>query len=476
MTVIAFVNPPGNLKIRYGKYSGAGSTLPSLGLASLAAVCRKNGFEPCIIEAASGSMTGEGVVDHLITMGARYAGITAMTSDITSAGALASLIKTRDATIQVLIGGAHVTALPEATMRLFPGFDVAFIGEAETTIVDYLKAMSAGTGLEHVAGIVYRVGDTLQTTLPRPFIGELDTLPLPAWDLIPGFPDRFVPAAIRCKHLPASHIVTSRGCPMTCTFCDRSVFGNRYRLFSVEYIWEMIQTLTKKFGVKDILFEDDSFTLHKKRVIALCELICAKKARFSWSCLGRVDTIDAELLTVMKKAGCWQIGFGIESGNADVLQNVEKKINLQKIRDTLALTRAAGIRTKGFFILGLPGETKETIQETIRFATSIALDDISVSFATPFPGTVFYDQVQSEGTCTPDLQKMNLLNVVFVPKGLSKQELEEWHATFVRRFYLRPRIFIDYFIRSVGDVKVFLRLARAVFVVSGMAFKKAGRS
>jgi anaerobic magnesium-protoporphyrin IX monomethyl ester cyclase len=473
---ILLINPPLTLEERYGDLAGAGSTMPSLGLAWLAAVCRKNGYEPGIIEAASGKMSFDEIVDRIIKCQARYVGLTAMTCGINSAALLARKIKQKDPGIQVLIGGAHITALPEETMHRFPAFDVGFLGEAEGTIVDYFKSMDAGDAPERVKGIVYRKDGLPFVTENRPFIEDLDSLPFPAWDLVPGFPDDYAPAIIRCKQLPASHIVTTRGCPMKCTFCDRSVFGTRYRLFSVDYTWEMVYILSRKFGVRDILFEDDSFTLNKTRVMSLCEKMRSKNSRLSWSCLGRVDTIDAELLSHMKKAGCWQIGFGIESGNAAVLDGADKKINLERIRETLTLTRAAGIHTKGFFILGLPHETITSIEETIRFAAAVALDDISVSFATPFPGTVLYEQAQTQGAFSPDWQKMNLLNVVFVPRGISKNELEESHAGFLRRFYLRPRILVDYFLRSMVDIKVFIRIMQGMFVVLGMVFRKGPRS
>jgi anaerobic magnesium-protoporphyrin IX monomethyl ester cyclase len=257
---------------------------------------------------------------------------------------------------------------------------------------------------------------------------------------------------------------------MQCTFCDRSVFGSRYRLFSVDYIGEMVRVLTKRYGVRDILFEDDSFTLNKDRVLSLCEMMCKNPIRFSWSCLGRIDTIDKDVLQQMKNAGCWQIGFGIESGNASILAAAEKKINLERIRETLTMTKAAGIHTKGFFILGLPHETRSSMDESIRFALSAALDDISVSFATPFPGTQLYEQAGRLGAFSPRWGAMNLLNAVFVPDGLSKSLLERFHATFIRRFYLRPARFIDYTLRCGGDVKVFFRIVQGFFAVLGNSF------
>jgi anaerobic magnesium-protoporphyrin IX monomethyl ester cyclase len=447
--------------------------MPALGLCWLAAVCRSKGYRTTIIDAAVNNRDHKTIAGWIAGLHADYVGITALTCSIHSASLLAQAIKKNNMEIRTLIGGPHVTTLPEDTMRMFPAFDTGFIGEGEETILDYLKAMETGDKLEDVKGLVYKSGNSIRVTEPRPFIENLDSLPLPAWDLLDGFPRAYAPAAIRCRHLPASHVVTSRGCPMKCTFCDRSVFGNRYRFFSVEYTFEMIKSLVNTFKVRDILFEDDSFTLHKNRVIALCELIGKNNLHFSWSCLGRVDSIDAELLRFMKRAGCWQIGFGIESANPGVLDEVEKKTNLENIRKALAMTRAAGIRTKGFFILGLPHETKASMRTSMKFAREVDLDDISVSFCTPFPGTVLFEKADEYGEFTRDLEKMNLMHAVFVPSGLTRKQLEERHAEFFRRFYLRPRVFLDYFARVLADPRVLIRITKgALFFLVGSFLKK----
>ena len=259
---------------------------------------------------------------------------------------------------------------------------------------------------------------------------------------------------------------------MKCTFCDRSVFGSRYRFYSVDYTFEMIKTLHTKYGIKDLLFEDDSFTLQKNRVVALCNKLLDNNLKISWSCLGRIDCIDADMLAMMKKAGCWQIGFGIESGNADILHSVEKKTSIGRIQEALTVTKKAGIHTKGFFIVGLPNETEKSVQETIRFAKAIDLDDISVSFCTPFPGTVLNQNIAGCGTFDPDWRKMNLMNAVFVPTGLTKAQLEKFHASFFRSFYLRPRIVRDYFFRSIVNVKIGIRLFRGMCTFFSFRIRK----
>ena len=463
MERIVFVNPPMTLEQRYGRLASAGSVMPPLGLCSLAAVCRQNGFEPALLDSVCHNLTVDETARRIMALSPRYVGITAMTCGINGAAKVAGLVKRTNANIKTLIGGPHVTALPVATLQQYSDFDIGFIGEAEDSLPEFLKAHSAGARREDICGIVFRAGGEVRQSAPRPFIEKLDSLPYPAWELLQGFPHRYAPAAIRCNRLPATHLVTSRGCPMKCTFCDRSVFGNRYRFFGIEYVVGMIKTLHEKFGVNEILFEDDSFTLHKSRVVALCESLLERGIKISWSCLGRVDSIDAELLTIMKRAGCWQIGFGIESGNADILNGVHKRIDLDRIREALSLTKRSGIHTKGFFVLGLPNETLQSIRKTVAFAKAVALDDISVSFCTPFPGTALLEDIGASGSFSADWDKMNLMNPVFVPTGLTKTELEEFHFRFLRGFYFRPRIVLDYLARTIANAGLFFRIAGSAF-------------
>ena len=150
-------------------------------------------------------------------------------------------------------------------------------------------------------------------------IKNLDDLPFPAWDLLDNFPRGYKPAAFKCKRLPATYIISARGCPHLCIFCDTSVFSRQYRAFSAEYIIEMINFLQLNFGIKEIIFEDDTFVIFKKRLILLCETLIKKKINISWSCNGRADAVKPDILRLMKKAGCWQISYGIESGDPEIL-------------------------------------------------------------------------------------------------------------------------------------------------------------
>jgi radical SAM superfamily enzyme YgiQ (UPF0313 family) len=259
---------------------------------------------------------------------------------------------------------------------------------------------------------------------------------------------------------PAASIVTSRGCPNRCIFCDRSVFGNHCRAFSAEYIITWIKELVHRYGIKELLIEDDTFVLFKPRLVEICEGIIREGIDLSWSCLGRVDMITPEILKLMHRAGCWEIGYGIESGAQHILDLEKKKINLAQVEQTVAWTKEEGILAKGFFMIGHPLENEETIIKTIDFAKKIPLDDISVMMLTPFPGSELYKIAHQYGVFNNDWSKMNLLQPVFIPRGLDEELLNTCTRKMLREFYLRPRIIFGYLLRMVKHPGTIFRILK----------------
>ena len=353
-------------------------------------------------------------------------------------------------------------------MRRFPAFDLAVLGEGEETLVALLAALQGESDLAGVQGILYRDGETLRPTAPRPFLRELDRLPLPAWDLLEGFPQRYAPAPFKVRKLPAASLVSSRGCPNSCIFCDRSVFGAQCHGHSADYVVKMIRTLYRDYGVREFSFEDDTFVTFKKRLNEICAGLIAARMDIAWTCLGRVDHITPANLALMQRAGCWQISFGIESGNQAILDTIGKGVTLEQIRRAIAATRQAGILAKGFFIVGHPGETQETLQQTIDFALELPLNDLSVTMLTPFPGTELYARAAEFGQFDDDWSKLNLLNAVFVPHGLSAADLVRAQQELTRRFYLRPRIIADYAGRLLRNPRMLRGLLKG-----GLSFLKS---
>ncbi|MEW6675143.1 MAG: radical SAM protein [Nitrospirota bacterium] len=457
---IVLTTPPITLEERYGKLLGAANTLPSLGILYLAAVLRREGYAVSVIEASSLGLSLRELLDEMIAINPEYVGISATTLSIFNASALAGEIKKINSNIKIIIGGPHLTAIPEETMGLFKSFDFGVIGEGEETIMELINSLEYGGKTPDILGIVFREGNSIIKTAPRIFLDDLDKLPFPAWDILKDFPDKYRPPPFRFKKLPAVYIVTTRGCPYKCIFCDRSVFGNKCRGHSAEYILELIEYLYKRFGIREILIEDDTFVTFKSRLIEICEGIINRGIRISWSCLARADAVTPEILSLMKKAGCWSIGYGIETSDPEVMRFVGKNLDLDRVEQAVRWTRKAGMLSKGFFIIGHPIDTHDTIKRTIDFALRIPLDDISVSMMTPFPGSRLYKIASQYGEFEDDWKKMNELNVVFVPKGLTEDDMHRYSKKMFRRFYLRPRILLNYMKRITENPRslpVYLR-------------------
>jgi radical SAM superfamily enzyme YgiQ (UPF0313 family) len=370
--------------------------------------------------------------------------ISSTTLGIRNANTFAMEAKRVIPSLKVVVGGPHITAAPLETMERFSSFDIAVIGEGELTLAELLRALSTGNTLSAVQGLIFREGNNLINTGRRPFIKDLDSLPFPAWDLLEQFPGRYMPAPFKVMKLPAAILVTSRGCPNKCIFCDRSVFGSSCHGYSAEYVVRQMSELYHRYGVREFSFEDDTFITFRSRLRDICERLIELQLDISWTCLGRVNHVTAENLQLMRKAGCWQISFGIESGSQEILTLINKRVTLDQVRQAVRLSQEAGIRSKGFFIIGHPGESHETIKMTTDFALELPLDDISVSLMTPFPGTELYGRAAEFGEFDPDWEKMNLLNIVFIPHGLTRNDLVMAQKELLRRFYFRPRILLDY--------------------------------
>lgn len=471
MASIFLANAPYLLEERYGKLASVGATLPCLGLLMLGSVLRQAGHRVRIVDASAQGMDHEQTLEEIKAFKPDIIALTAVTPSIAKTARLASTIKDIYPSIPIIIGGPHFTAVPKKTLTDHDAFDYGVVGEGEHTVIDLVEAISADRIPSNMPGVVFRQNGKVYSAPQRASIKDLDSLPFPAWDLLDGFPSRYRPALFKYKRLPSTHVISARGCPNKCIFCDTSVFGRRVRFHTPEYVLEMVAYLVRNFGIKEIIFEDDQFLIRKDRIASICEGLLKAKWRISWCCSGRVNAVnDFELLRLMKRSGCWQISYGIESGNQEILDFAKKAITLGQIEKAVRLTNKAGILSKGFFIFGLPYETENTMENTIHFAKRLPLHDISVFMLTPFPGSQIYASADQYGTTVNSFEKMNILNVVFVPKGLSRQRLLYYQQRFMKEFYLRPRIVANYIGRLLANpcnlsnmIKAFSGFSKSVF-------------
>jgi len=439
---VVFVEPPyvgwdrARDRVRQGE-----EDMPGLGTLTLAAVVRERGCRAHVVDGKRTGTPVEDVAARVAALRPDHVGISATTISIHNAARVAERLRQLVPGAVVTIGGPHVSALPERTLERFSAFDYGVVGEGERSYPDLIERLGAGADPRGVAGLVWREGGTVRSNPRAPYLegDELDRLPEPAWDLVPDFPLDFQPNVFNYRAAPVASVITSRGCPFSCTFCDRSTSGRRGRFHSVDYVVAMCARL-EQMGVRHILFYDDLFTVDRRRVVALCERFLAAGFRFTWSCNSHPNLLDEEHLRLMRRAGCWQIAYGIESGSQRVLDVVKREVKIPRMLETLRQTRAAGIRTKGLLMMAHPTEGEDSLAETVEFLRKAPLDLVQITKFTPYPGTPAYPSVREHGEFVENWECMNAMNWVFVPNGLTPEVLERWFRRAYRTFYSRPEV------------------------------------
>ncbi|MFH1720970.1 MAG: radical SAM protein [Candidatus Altiarchaeota archaeon] len=427
---VALIQASGTPKEEFGPVSRFATMTPPLGLLYLASQARLDGH---VIEIHDASLS-KIKIKHQVDV----VGISASTPTFYHAIEIAAQLK-NEFDVPILIGGPHISAFPS---DLNPSsFDYAILGESEITIRNLLKAIENGSGIKDVQGIAFKddKGEII-TTKKQPLIPNLDDLPIPAYDLIDL--NEYKASPVISKRIPLGSMITSRGCPYKCVYCDRRIFGEKFRAHSPKRVVEEIALLKEKHGAKEIRFWDDSFNIEKQRVMAICESLINEGLDIEWSCLARANLVDKEMLAMMRKAGCWQISYGLESGTQKLLDSIKKGLTLKQGEDAVKWTKAEGIESRGFFMLGLPGETKDTLNDTVSFACKIHLDLAQFYTTIPFPGSELYQISQVSGELNVSDWKFFRPNFPkrqpFIPKGLSEEEILNHQRKAYRRFYLRP--------------------------------------
>ena len=470
---VLLLNPPLSSEERGGALKAAVAKSIPYGLLSLASVLRQDGYTVTILDATNLEQGVEAAARQVIERRPDYLGITTVTLSVEKAALVAELVKTRFPTMTIIVGGAHISSAPRQTLELLTSFDIGVIGEGEETLLEVLHRLDDGRRVDDVLGIVYRKAGAVVMNKRRPLLSNLDILPMPAWDLLDGMPGFYRPSAPSYLRLPSTTIVTSRGCNGNCLFCNSKALFGRLRCFSAEYVIAMIGHLKGAYGIRDISVYDDNFILDRERAVKICREMIEARMDLTWSCYSRADQGDAELFALMKRAGCWQISYGIESGSQMILDFLGKGVRLEQIRETVMATKKAGIRARGFFIIGHMKETRETIKQTTRFMRSIPLDDFHFTCFTPLPGTRAYSIADQYGSFDHAWNKTNMQTPVFIPVGLTAKDLEKYSKQAYLRFYFRPRILATYLktlIRYPANVG---RLLKGLAALTSRIFSKA---
>jgi len=387
---ILLVNPPSpddSIIIRDVNRSGRKTRermiWPQTNLAYLAALVRDQ-FSVGIIDAIAENISWDEFEQILRQKTPRYVVSNIISTTLTNDMYTMFLAKSLGA---VTIGmGPHLTDRPEESLIKFPSLDFAIMGEPDLTFVELIDVLENNGRLEAVKGMAFRNGANVQINEERPFIENLDNLPMPAHDLLP----------LKKYRMPFfgnyTFIVAGRGCPYKCIFCRQNVMWKSVvRMRSADSLLKEIKYLLK-LGVSNIMFQADTFTANKKMVKELCREIIKEGLRFRWVCNTHIATIDQEMVDLMKQAGCWMIAPGIESCSDKVLKNIRKQITVKQVYEVVEMIHNAGIEVWGYFVYGLPGDTKETLEENTRCALELPLDMANFAVAAPYPGTPFYYQ------------------------------------------------------------------------------------
>lgn len=432
--------PPGTVEESYGRLSAAAGELPMLGLAFIAASLRDQGHEVSVIDYEVNHWTMGKAEADIRALKPDVIGMTAYITNMRRCAKVAAIAKHVDPRTVVVFGGPQVTIFPDEAFSC-PDLDIIVLSEGEFIVRHLMNALGAPEKMREVKGIWYRGADGEVIKNPREgLVGDLDLLPPPALDLYDM--ERYYPPAHIQGHRVA-HLLTSRGCPFQCTFCETKLtFGRSFRYHSTERALNELGALIAK-GYDSFQFYDDVFTANKKRVEDLCRAIIDRGWKIKWMCFTRTNTVSEDLLKLMTQAGCYMITYGGESGNDDLLALLKKGLTVAQNLKGIQMTRAQGIKTSSSFMLGLPGETREHSLRTIQFALDSGLDYAVFPITEPYPGTEMWVDAERYGTFdTSGQYSNNLLSenaAVWIPNGRTREELEQLAATAMAKFYLRPR-------------------------------------
>lgn len=435
---ITLVHPAGfNFVPGQPDFTVLANRMAPIGILTLAAWLEKHGH-PTAVHDCLGPVAPVGLeanVAAILATKPELVGFSATSAGFMEAVDLAVLIKQKQPHIIVVVGGAHSSSIGAPLLAHFPEIDFLCVGEGEGTMLD----LAEGRDPASIANLIYRnsAGETV-TNPRRNRILDLDTLPFPAYDKLAGFPEGYHLPLFSYRQRWGATMITSRGCPYSCSFCDRTVFEHIYKFNSAAYIHEQMKFLRDRFGVHHINFYDDLFTAQKHRVDELCDALLRQPLGMEFNCAIRTGHTSDEMLRQLKRAGALMVSLGIESAAPDMIKRHKAGVTLDAVRETVEKIHAAGLRAKGLFIFGLPGETAETVKITSDFILSLDLDDMNMTKFSPMYGAPIWDECISgqEGEFNEDWRLMNCLNFTFKPTGFAtRTEMDALYNWHVRRYY-----------------------------------------
>ncbi|MBC7129905.1 cobalamin B12-binding domain-containing protein [Candidatus Bathyarchaeota archaeon] len=442
---VTLINPP------YPKGSPESIFIP-LGITYLAAILEKNGYEVNVLDCQVLKPSREELEAKISQWQPQVIGVTASTLTYWPAVEIVKTVKEASSNCVTVMGGPHVTVLDEETLQQNPEVDVIVRGEGEYTLLELLKELSHGGNLSKILGITFRKDGEIIRNPDRPFIQNLDELPFPAFHHLSlkkyqVFGKNYLP------------IITSRGCPFQCTFCmAHKMCGRRFRARSPKNVVDELEILVNHYGADAVTFYDDTFTFDLKRVFEICREMKRRGVLPPWDCRTRVDMITKELLAEMRSANCQLIHFGVESGSPELLKAMKKGTTVEQNEKAIKMVKEAGMLVAVSVIIGYPGETAETLQQTMDFLRRTDPDYVYVCVPTPYPGTELYEHIKAMGwRLSSDWTRYDEQTLVFENPNFPAEKIAEARRKFYNRYFspmyiLRKSLRRDFYSRTMARI------------------------
>jgi len=456
MADVLLVAPP----FSYGALDEASPRSPNLGIACVAATLEKAGYSVKVLDMFATASDRQRLLNALGREKPSVVGVSIVTATFDSANKILDAVKAFDSSITTIAGGPHVTTMAEEAMK--GKIDYGVIGEGDYSAVELVDFITKKKGkLEDIKGICYKGKNGLAKTKGREFIKNLDELPFPAYHLLPM--DSYRPYAALDVGRKFSCMITSRGCPFRCVYCNSSqIFGHLWRCQSAERTLEEMQMLYEKYRIRHIYFQDDEFTVNTKRAEKICNLIIESRMDIIWECLTRVNSVNDNLLRKMRRAGCRSIAYGIEAGYEEGLKLVNKQITLEQAEAAIKLTKKNKIMARASFIIGFPWEGEAEVRKTINFAKKLDADITYFNTLTPYPGTQVFEEIKRKNLFAEDFDLKNYISHGTKPlirtEKLSSEELSYWNGKAYFELYMRP----GYLARKLFEMRNFNNLKRNI--------------
>jgi anaerobic magnesium-protoporphyrin IX monomethyl ester cyclase len=467
MAKVIFISP--SYIDLYGKISKAAGRYFPLGLGYIASYVRKYGkHEVQIYEPEAQRLKDSDLIEIIKKQDPDIIGLTCSTPNFFRALELAVFSK-KHSKAKIVLGGVHATAIPEYIINNYSEFiDFVVVGEGEQTMLELIDSIENKRTANNINGLAFKDGSKVVITKPRDYICDLDKIPFPARDLIPQ--NLFYPNLHNARYKNCASILTSRGCPFNCTFCAaRLVSGKQYRMHSAEYVIDEMEMLKKEYQTEQLLITDDTFTINRNRLEEICRAMIKKKLNLKWFCFSQVNTVNKESLKLMKEAGCFSIGFGVESSDEMILRNMGKNIKPEQALKTINIANKIGLKTQAFYIFGSPGETKEQMQKTIKFSRKVNSTMAFYNMLVPYPGTKDFD-FYFKNISLKDINWKNFVAIgeesVLKNAAVSTKEIVKLMANANTTYYLHPkRIF-----NLLRNIKTFYELKN--YILGGLSLFK----